>query len=124
MDKREHKSGERYDALKKMLNDRLEEVNSKRRELRESLADQARVNINENDGADQFARGLDFALTEMKSQTLAQINDAMTRLDKGTYGICTDCENPIAAARLKALPFAVRCRDCQEGREETGSDAR
>lgn len=119
MDKRE--SGERYEVLKKMLSDRAHEVTEKRRELRESLADQARVNINEHDGADQYARGLEFALNEIKSDTLVKINEALDRLDKGTYGVCTECKGPIAAARLKALPFAERCRDCQEGREDARS---
>jgi DnaK suppressor protein len=108
---------ERSRVLRKMLEDRRLEVVMKRRELREDLAQQDRANVNEEEGADQFARGLEFALTEMKSQTLARITEALDRLDKGTYGVCVECEEPIAAARLKALPFAERCRDCQEGQE-------
>jgi DnaK suppressor protein len=111
---------ERAVMLRKMLEDRRDEVDAKRRELRDDLAQQERANVNEEEGADQFARGLDFALTEMKSQTLARIADAIARLDAGTYGACVDCKEPIAAARLKALPFAERCRDCQEGREADG----
>jgi DnaK suppressor protein len=109
--------GERYDALRKMLHERLREVSEKRRELRESLADQGRPNVNEDDGADQFVRGLDFALNEIKSQTASRIADALKRLEEGTYGVCTECEAPIPAARLQALPFAERCRDCQESQE-------
>jgi DnaK suppressor protein len=115
-----HNDSERETVLRKMLEDRQREVADKRRELREDLAQQERANVNEEEGADQFARGLDFALNEMKSQSLARITDALARLDKGTYGICVDCEEPIAAARLKALPFAERCRDCQESREADG----
>jgi RNA polymerase-binding protein DksA len=113
-----HENGrERAETLRKMLEDRRIEVVEKRRELREDLANQERANINEDEGADQFARGLDFALTEMKSQQLERIKDALGRLDKGTYGLCTECGEPIAAARLRALPFAECCRDCQERRE-------
>jgi DnaK suppressor protein len=113
--------GGRAEVLRKMLEDRRREVAVKRRELREDLAQQERANVNEEEGADQFARGLDFALTEMKSKTLGQISEALARLDAGTYGICIDCQEEIPAARLKALPFAERCRDCQEGREADGT---
>jgi DnaK suppressor protein len=112
---------ERAQMLRKMLEDRAQEVASKRRELREDLAQQERANVNEEEGADQFARGLDFALTEMKSQTLARITEALARLDAGTYGVCVDCKEEVPAARLKALPFAERCRDCQETREAEGT---
>jgi DnaK suppressor protein len=60
---------------------------------------------------------LEIALLEMKSQTLHQINDALTRLDAGAYGNCFDCGEEIAEKRLRALPFAVRCKDCEEARE-------
>jgi DnaK suppressor protein len=116
MDKRVS-GDERSRVLRKMLEDRRHEVVEKRRELREDLAQQDRANVNEEEGADQFARGLEFALAEMKSQTLARITDALARLDKGTYGVCVECGEPIASARLKALPFAERCRDCQESQE-------
>jgi DnaK suppressor protein len=119
MAKRE--SDERAETLRKMLEDRRHEVAEKRRELREDLAQQERANVNEEEGADQFARGLDFALTEMKSKQLERIQDALARLDEGTYGICEDCNNPIASARLRALPFAECCVSCQERREAEGT---
>jgi hypothetical protein len=61
---------------------------------------------------------LDFALIEMKSRTLARINDALVRLEAGEYGHCADCGDAIGNARLQALPFADRCRNCQQAREE------
>jgi DnaK suppressor protein len=60
---------------------------------------------------------LEFALVQMKSETLNKINDAMMRLDQGDYGYCFDCGEEIAEKRLRALPFAVRCKDCEEARE-------
>jgi DnaK suppressor protein len=53
----------------------------------------------------------------MKSETLNKINDAMMRLEQGDYGYCFDCGEEIAEKRLRALPFAVRCKDCEEARE-------
>ena len=53
----------------------------------------------------------------MKAETLNKINEALRRLDEGTYGNCFECGDEIAQPRLRALPFAVRCKDCEEARE-------
>jgi DnaK suppressor protein len=53
----------------------------------------------------------------MKSETLNKVDAALRRLDDGTYGDCYECGEEIAEARLRALPFAVRCKDCEEARE-------
>ncbi len=45
-------------------------------------------------------------------QELAQVNSALERLEKGTYGQCAKCREPIPLARLKAMPFAVTCMNC------------
>ena len=59
-----------------------------------------------------------FALIQLKAETLNRIDAALSRLEDGSYGECFECGNQIADARLRALPFAVRCRDCEERREE------
>jgi DnaK suppressor protein len=46
-----------------------------------------------------------------------QLNEALARLEDGTYGICQVCEERIAAPRLKALPHATCCVDCQARQE-------
>jgi DnaK suppressor protein len=40
--------------------------------------------------------------------------EALRRLATGEYGLCADCGQPISLARLRALPFAIRCLSCQE----------
>jgi DnaK suppressor protein len=60
---------------------------------------------------------IEFALIQMKSETLNKVNDALTRLEQGNYGNCFECGEEIAEKRLRALPFAVRCKDCEEARE-------
>jgi DnaK suppressor protein len=55
----------------------------------------------------------------MQSEALHKVNDALRRLEEGTYGRCFDCGEDIPEARLRALPFAVRCKDCEEARETT-----
>lgn len=63
---------------------------------------------------------IDMALLQMRSETLTRIDEALNRLNGGQYGRCFECGGQISAGRLKALPFAVRCRDCEERREEQG----
>lgn len=51
-------------------------------------------------------------------EVLLKIDEALRKLKEGTYGICEDCGEDINTERLKVLPFAIYCRDCQEKREE------
>ena len=72
----------------------------------------------EEQSVDEFVQEVDLALMQMKSETLKKIDEAIQRLEEGSYGRCEDCDQEIAAARLRALPFAARCRDCQEASED------
>ena len=54
-----------------------------------------------------------FALIQLKTETLKKIDTALRRIEEGDYGDCFECGGEIAEARLRALPFAVRCRDCE-----------
>ena len=53
------------------------------------------------------------ALMDRRTQQATQIQDALIRLSDGRYGFCQECEEFIGVPRLRALPFAQRCRDCQ-----------
>ena len=66
---------------------------------------------------------IEFALIQMKSETLHKIEEALARLGEGTYGNCFECGDEISERRLRALPFAVRCKDCEEAREDRGAAA-
>lgn len=61
---------------------------------------------------------LSFALLQMRTQTLAQVDAALVRLEAGRYGTCVGCGAEIPEGRLRALPFAVRCRTCEERLEQ------
>lgn len=109
---------ERREVLKRMLEDRRSEIQRKLRSLRETLpAEVLEVKDDEERSVADFVQEVDFALMQMKAETLAKIDDALRRLEAGRYGICVECEEAIASARLKALPFAALCRDCQEAQE-------
>jgi DnaK suppressor protein len=116
---------ERYEVLRRMLEDRRRDIQEKLRSLREALpAETANVRDTEEQSLDDFVREVDFALMQMKSETLSRIDEAMRRLENGSYGQCVECLGDIPAARLRALPFAELCRDCQERHETADREAR
>ena len=60
-----------------------------------------------------FAQQRDLALRDRAEAQLALVDDALARVDAGTFGRCVRCGRPIAPDRLEALPWAARCIDCQ-----------
>jgi len=117
-------SRSRYSELKQMLTDRRRElhaeVQGKMRGVREEGAWGGKLNevLDAVESAEaDIQEDLEFALVQMKSETLNKINDALGRLEQGNYGNCFDCGEEIAEKRLRALPFAVRCKDCEQARE-------
>lgn len=66
---------------------------------------------------------LDAALLQMRGETIDHIDKALARLDAGTYGVCRDCGEEIPVSRLRAIPFAERCRDCQDVAERARTTA-
>lgn len=64
-----------------------------------------------------FEREKGLALESSVQQMLAQVEEALVRMEEGTYGICQRCGNPIDIARLRVLPFAtldIRCKELEE----------
>ena len=114
----------RYSELKQMLDERRREIQAevqgKMRGVREEGTWGGKLNdvfdAVESAEAD-IQEDLEFALVQMKSETLNKITDAVTRLEQGEYGYCYECGEEIAEKRLRALPFAVRCKDCEEAKE-------
>jgi len=114
---------DRYAELKRILEERRREilsaVHEKIRDVRTEGANSPThgvLDAAESSEAD-IQDDIEFALIQMKSETLNKINDALTRLEQDNYGNCFECGEEIAEKRLRALPFAVRCKDCEEARE-------
>jgi RNA polymerase-binding transcription factor len=114
----------RYTELKRMLEVR-------RLELRRSLGAKLR-DVRTNNGQDgalvgaldaaeasdtDLQQDIAIALAEMTAEVLERVEHALTRLSSGVYGSCTECSGEISLERLAALPFALRCRECEETRE-------
>jgi RNA polymerase-binding protein DksA len=66
---------------------------------------------------DMYDREFTLGLAANDRELLYQINEALGRIEDGTYGLCTACKKPIPATRLKAIPHAQTCLKCQEARE-------
>src|SRR5579862_2199895 len=75
-------------------------------------------NTRQGDMADQASGNnevhIQLKLKQTDAKILQAIEEALGRMDKGTYGICRDCGEPIAEARLKAIPWTRVCITCKE----------
>jgi DnaK suppressor protein len=115
---------DRYAELKRILEERrreiLSEVHGKIRDVRTEGANNPTIGVldaAETSEAD-IQDDIEFALIQMKAETLSKIEEALRRLEEGTFGYCFECGEEISERRLRALPFAVRCKDCEEAREQ------
>jgi DnaK suppressor protein len=113
----------RYHELKQMLEGRRRElqaqVQGKMRDVRTTgeVTKLSEVfDAVESSEAD-IQEDIELALIQMKAETLNKVDDALARLEQGTYGNCFECGDEIAEKRLRALPFAVRCKDCEAAKE-------
>lgn len=60
---------------------------------------------------------LTLSMRERESQIVAEIDEALERIEKGIYGICEECEEEISDDRLKAAPETTLCIDCKKKQE-------
>jgi DnaK suppressor protein len=108
------------DAIRKKLSEQRKAVVEAMRRNRAP-----EVTSDTGDEADQaqaaMDRDLQFELSDTERNTLDQIEGAIRKIDKGTYGACEQCRQPIETLRIKALPFARYCIRCQSGSERAVS---
>jgi DnaK suppressor protein len=88
----------------------LQEIVGSQNEVEPSLEDRE-SELEESAQKDRMTR-LESSLTERGQTLLRQIDDALERIDAGTFGECERCGNDIGHARLKAMPIAALCIDC------------
>ena len=68
--------------------------------------------------SDARDREINLILTDRDRDKLQAIDDALARVDDGSYGVCESCESDVAEGRLEALPFTRLCISCQAEREK------
>jgi RNA polymerase-binding transcription factor len=119
----------RYEELKRMLEERQRELSSevqgRIRGVRADGAEKPHEVMDQGETSEvDIQEDIELALIQMKAETLNKINEALARLETGRYGFCFECGEEISEARLRALPFAVRCKDCEEARENAANRER
>jgi DnaK suppressor protein len=113
----------RTEALRKMLLDRRQEVMKEINGLighRMSDEIQRRVDSAPDVGDQALLdteRVRDISIMELRNKMRQQIDEALAKLEEGTYGRCADCGAEITEKRLRAVPFARRCVTCQAKQE-------
>ena len=111
-------------SLKKEAGDRVRKrLVAKRDELVQDLAKNRQVSdetIDESaqDMADRatsaYTKEFAYSLSESDRKILLLIEEALSRLETGTYGTCVHCSQPVQEKRIEAVPWARHCLDCQE----------
>jgi DnaK suppressor protein len=103
--------GKRQEIMKEIegsLGQSLTEDQQRRLESARDVGDQALMDLE---------RELGISLMEMRNRRRQSIDEALTRLHEGTYGICAECGIEISEKRLQAVPFAKLCVECQSRAE-------
>jgi DnaK suppressor protein len=101
---------------------RLEaEIAENNLEDRETQSEATGENVYRDHMADQgsatFEREMDMTFLENERDELERVNNAIARLDAGTYGVCQRCGGEIPLGRLEAVPTASLCIQCKEAEE-------
>jgi len=121
------KSAPAKDALSKV---EVAEIAAKLSEMKTDIAknveDKRNLDMGEpevGDSIDQATQSLDkeilFELSDNERKMLGDIEAALRKMEKGTYGLCEHCKRTIEKKRIKALPSARYCMSCQSGSEKT-----
>lgn len=122
------------DSTKKIYKKRLENLKEEYIELINSLDKGlndpmgysiSELSLYDNHPADiaseVFERGKDIGFKTYALQQKEKVEDALQRIEKGQYGICDKCGQPIPNERLEAIPFTTMCVKCREEKREDGS---
>ncbi len=117
---------DKFDGVrKKLIGMRRDILLEAKAEVVHILSEEDKYNGVSDDGdlADvAFRDAMQGAKLTRHQTRLRDIEEALRKIAEGTYGICDDCEGDIPLGRLNAMPFALRCVDCQEKHELMSSE--
>ncbi len=131
-DKQQHKKSKseiekdenlRKESLKRLLiamrEDLIKEAKKEIRKFKEGEKKQIVESVLDDADLSFVDLSEDISLKQLSAHrdTLIKIDEALRKLKEGTYGLCEDCGDEISVQRLKIIPFATLCRDCQEKKE-------
>lgn len=101
----------REDIVKESKSEIRKYVSGEKKQLVETVMDEGDLSVVD------LAEDINLKQLSTHRETLLKIDTALRKLSEGTYGVCDECGDEISEERLKILPFAIFCRDCQEERE-------
>ena len=104
---------ERYRRLLDEKKSSLSQEIAKTRSAEEETTEESTQDIADK-AVSSYTREFLYSLADGERGTLLQIDEALARIDEGSYGFCTNCGQPMAEKRLTAVPWAPYCVDCQE----------
>jgi RNA polymerase-binding protein DksA len=111
--------GASHELLKQQLEEQrtrlLEEIGQFRITGRDNLG---YGNHQADDATAAFEQAKELSLLQNSERVLAQVDAALARFEAGTYGVCERCGQQIDPARLRALPYATLCMNCQQRSEQ------
>jgi len=110
------------DALTARKEQILKQLNEELKEGKESALDEGMDTYDL--ASEERTREINLILSDRDREKLQAIEDALERIDAGTYGICEMCEEEIAPERLEALPFTRLCVTCQSEIEKEAKQHR
>ena len=107
---------------KKVLTDIKEKISSEIKQMANDASTSQKDNSSDSGHAlhmadvatDMYDREFSLNLASNDRELLQKVNFALQRIEEGGFGLCNECKNPIAVARLKAIPYAQTCLKCQE----------
>jgi DnaK suppressor protein len=103
---------------KLLLEEKQRILNNSKNALKNDLALSQDDLMDETDlAASEVSQNLVFKLRDRERLLLSKIDDAMARIEEGSFGSCADCEEPIEARRLEARPMSTLCIACKEKEE-------
>lgn len=112
---------------RRRLNDELEAMEEHQPELEHQAGMDLAGSYDEDFAdvaGDTFEREKGFAIESSVQALLAQVEEALARMDEGRYGICESCGRAIHVARLRAIPYAKLCIDCKAREERANGISR
>jgi DnaK suppressor protein len=104
---------EKYRRLLEEKKSSLSAELAKARDAEEETTEEATQDIADK-AVSSYTREFLYSLSDGDRATLLQIDEALARIEEGSYGLCGNCSAPMAEKRLAAVPWTPYCVDCQE----------
>ena len=108
--------------MKSILDAKLQELTSRRLSREDIAIEKTAEEMDEIQRGSDRVLALDSITRMWETSTL--VAEALERIETNTYGVCLECEEPISAKRLAALPWAKYCISCQDAKDRASAELR